>query len=288
MPKPRQAAPQRSLSGKLPIVQSMGISTWDPIWAKKDHVDQQSELVYIRQGEVTLHLDGKKFKARSGDILVIPAGHSHRDEFPVDALFEALLVHFVWPDVERAFIGITNADLTVLPLADKLSTKEMVLDLYHTFRGNRSLVRELMDVSLYRILLFLISAVRESRLHQTRAEAATQKEQRQQKISAVKEYIQKNISRPITLTDLANHLGMSTYHLSHIFSQESGFTLSAYLTQVRMQEAARLLADPKNRVLEAGYAVGFEDPNYFGKAFRKHFGQSPGAYRARILRQNTK
>ena len=47
---------------------------------------------------------------------------------------------------------------------------------------------------------------------------------------------------------------------------------------------AELLANPKLRVSEAAYAVGFEDPNYFSKAFRRHFRCSPEKYRARLLR----
>ena len=69
--------------------------------------------------------------------------------------------------------------------------------------------------------------------------------------------------------------------LAHIFSKESGFTLSSFLTQVRMQKAAELLSDPAAQVAEVAYAVGYEDANYFSKAFRRHFGYSPTRYRVR-------
>lgn len=288
MNKLRTTTFKSGLSGKLPAVQSIGISIWDPVWAKKEHIGQFSELVHIRKGEVVLHLDGKKYKSKAGDTLFVPAGHAHRDEFPEDSVFEALHVQFIWPDMEKAFRGMTNAHLAGLSLINKQIVKEMLLDLYHTFRASRPLVREMTDVNLCRILLFLMGVVRQAGKPLTKTEAAMQKELRQQKIDAVKHYVRENISRPITLTGVADHLGMSPFHLSHLFSQESGFTLSAYLTQTRMQQAARLLAEPNSRVAEVGCAVGFEDPNYFGKAFRRYFNQSPGAFRAQAVRKTAK
>jgi two-component system response regulator YesN len=73
---------------------------------------------------------------------------------------------------------------------------------------------------------------------------------------------------------------VSPYHLSHVFSRESDFTLWGYLMQVRMTEAKKLLRTGRLNVSEVGRAVGYEDPNYFSKAFRKHVGQSPTGYAA--------
>jgi AraC-like DNA-binding protein len=160
----------------------------------------------------------------------------------------------------------------------------MLFDMYNVFRGQGPLARELTDTCLHRILLFLTSSVQSAGAHPALAETTVQQEHRQQKIELVKQYIREHLSRPITLTDLADHLGMSTYHLSHLFSQASGFTLSAYLTRTRMERAAALLADPKNRVREVGGAVGFDDSNYFAKAFRKFYNLSPSIYRIQALR----
>ena len=65
-----------------------------------------------------------------------------------------------------------------------------------------------------------------------------------------------------------------------LFSQQSGFTLSAYLTQARMGRAAALLSDPSVRIADVAYAVGFEDPNYFSRVFRKFHGKPPSHFRA--------
>ena len=83
------------------------------------------------------------------------------------------------------------------------------------------------------------------------------------------------------MAGIAEHLDISAWHLSHLFSEESGFTLSSYLTQLRMQTASDLLKNTKARVSEVANAVGYEDPNYFSKVFRKQVGCSPGRFRGR-------
>jgi AraC-like DNA-binding protein/quercetin dioxygenase-like cupin family protein len=283
--KKNLSATQPNILRQLPRVQSMGISVWDPVWSKQMHVNHMAELVHIIKGDVVLHLKGKKFKGSTGDTLIIPSGQSHRDEFPADTTFEALLVHFDWPGLAQVVKFTTNRALTCLPTAKKQVAREMLLEMYAAFRNQGPLTREVTDVNLHRLLLFLAGSVQEAGAQPGLAETALQQEHRQQKIELVKKYIQEHLSRPITLTDLADHLGMSTYHLSHLFSQASGFTLSAYLTRTRMQQAAALLADPKNRVQEVGGAVGFDDPNYFAKAFRRYFSLSPSAYRVQALRK---
>jgi AraC-like DNA-binding protein len=263
----------------------MGISVWDPVWSKQMHVNRMAELMHIIKGNVVLHIKDKKFKGTTGDSLIIPLGHLHRDEFPTDTTFEALLIHFSWSGLTKAVKSMTNRALTGLPLVKKQTAREMLLEMYAEFRNHGPLTREKTDANLHRLLLFLAGSVQEAKAQPALAETTVQQEHRQQKIELVKKYIQEHLSRPITLTDLADHLGMSTYHLSHLFSQASGFTLSAYLTRTRMQQAAALLADPKNRVQEVGGAVGFDDPNYFAKAFRKFYNLSPSAFRVQALRK---
>ncbi len=106
---------------------------------------------------------------------------------------------------------------------------------------------------------------------------------RTQIMSQAKRVIEEKSQSPIALEDIAAHLDISPYYLCHVFSQESGFTLSHYLREVRMEKAARLLADHRLRVNEIARAVGFSDTVYFRRVFKAYFGASPRAYRSRSI-----
>ena len=191
---------------------------------------------------------------------------------------------FKWKHAPRLFPRNINRHLAKLPLADKQAARELMFDTYDAFKRQRLMWREITGASLYRLLLFLCSAAGELHRPVSKGAASAARARHGALIQRAKDYIQANLGKHIMLADIAAHLGISACHLSHLFSEASGFTLTSYLVHARMQRVAELLANPAQRIAEAAYSVGFDDPNYFSKAFRRHFGCAPGKYRARRLR----
>ena len=98
-----------------------------------------------------------------------------------------------------------------------------------------------------------------------------------QRVKAIVTYIRQNLASPITLEDLAAHVGISKYHLSREFKLTTGMTLFAFLNLCRCAEAKRLMEEGFC-VSESAIACGFENMSYFTRTFRKHFGTVPSAF----------
>ena len=83
----------------------------------------------------------------------------------------------------------------------------------------------------------------------------------------------------LSVDEICSHLNVGTSYFSSVFKKETGMSFVTYLTQIRMNEAQRLLdtTDEKSYII-AGM-VGYEEPNYFSYVFKKHFGVSPSKYR---------
>nr|MCR5509368.1 helix-turn-helix transcriptional regulator [Lachnospiraceae bacterium] len=95
-----------------------------------------------------------------------------------------------------------------------------------------------------------------------------------------KQYIMDHYSESsFSVDDICAYLGVGTSYFSSVFKKETGMSFVTYLTNVRMNEAQRLLdtTDEKSYII-AGL-VGYEEPNYFSYVFKKHFGISPSKYR---------
>ena len=95
-----------------------------------------------------------------------------------------------------------------------------------------------------------------------------------------KQYILDHYSESkLSVDDICAHLGVGTSYFSSVFKKDTGMSFVTYLTNVRMNEAQRLLdtTDEKSYII-AGL-VGYEEPNYFSYVFKKHFGTSPSKYR---------
>lgn len=92
-------------------------------------------------------------------------------------------------------------------------------------------------------------------------------------------YIRRHYGEDISLSDIAKHIDMSTSWLTKHFNRECGMSIPAYLLNVRVEHAQRLLLDTHMLVFEVGNAAGFRNPRYFAAAFKKATGMTPTAYR---------
>ena len=88
-----------------------------------------------------------------------------------------------------------------------------------------------------------------------------------------------HLDAPLSLKTLAAQCYISPSYLSNVFKQETGQTLTDYISRRRMERAARLLLTTNARVAVVAEEVGILDVNYFTKMFKNATGQTPTAYR---------
>ena len=93
------------------------------------------------------------------------------------------------------------------------------------------------------------------------------------------DYMEANLSRRMTVAEVARAAGVDRHRLSEAFGRETGMTLKRYLARRRCEIAAELLLDGRFSVQQAAAYVGYADNNYFSKVFKEHQGMSPQKYR---------
>lgn len=98
-------------------------------------------------------------------------------------------------------------------------------------------------------------------------------------VHRVRKYLADNYATEWDLTELAALFYVNSSYLSHIFKKKTGTTISAYIEELRIQNACTLLATTDISIGDVAASVGYSDPNYFAKRFRKKVKKSPVAYR---------
>ena len=96
---------------------------------------------------------------------------------------------------------------------------------------------------------------------------------------AAMEYVGEHLAEPISLSDIADHIGFAKSTCCREFKRQLGCTLTEYVLNARLQEASRLLLTTDASVAEVATRCGFSSSSYFITKFRGKIGTSPAVYR---------
>ena len=102
-------------------------------------------------------------------------------------------------------------------------------------------------------------------------------------ILAITRYLQEHLSEDISLSVLAEEFHLSAQYISQLFKSEIGVNFLAYLTNIRMERAKKLLLSTALPIGEISEQLGFGDYRVFTKVFKKSEGVTPSQYRRDFL-----
>jgi two-component system response regulator YesN len=102
-----------------------------------------------------------------------------------------------------------------------------------------------------------------------------------------KEYIKNNFSKSITLEDVAREISVSPQYLSKLFKEETGENFIDYMTGTRIRIAKSLLESDEMSIKEICFSIGYSDPNYFSRTFKKIVGSTPTEYKDEYLKRKS-
>ncbi|MCR5031237.1 MAG: helix-turn-helix domain-containing protein [Lachnospiraceae bacterium] len=105
-------------------------------------------------------------------------------------------------------------------------------------------------------------------------------------IRAACTYIVENSTEHLTQSDVASQVGLSVFYFSKLFKQYMHMSFPAYLSHIRVKNAASLLLDFDRPITECAFLSGFQSTTAFNKAFHEITGYSPRDYR-KMYRQTS-
>lgn len=104
-------------------------------------------------------------------------------------------------------------------------------------------------------------------------------------LSGIKEYIENNYEKNITLSSLSDTFFVSPFHIAHLFKEKFDISPIQYLIKTRIKIASELLIQTGYTVFEISNLVGYPNANYFNIIFKRFTGMSPGKYRKKMQKR---
>jgi AraC-like DNA-binding protein len=217
------------------------------------------------RGRTVEQEDGAFFLSEPGDVHTSPAASG----------VESMDVMFIDPSVVRR-VGTANGFGDVHWRAITVRDDELARD----FRTTLSLLRD-GDPATSRTAFdeFLACAIHrygDGRMHSNRVR------QDRALVRTARGLLHDRMREPIALSEIAEHLGITTSHLVRSFSAELGTPPHRYLVHLRVERARALLANGFS-IVESAHSVGFADQSHLHRHFTRIIGMTPGEY-ARSVR----
>ena len=235
---------------------------------------KNGEYLYLASGDLSIQKNTENIRHR-----YCPLSHYHGVSVAIDMnrvprCFSCILDDvFVSPE-ELEMKSCSEKPYSIM--RENISIEHIFSELYSVPENIRKGYHK---VKVLELLLFLsgleYKGESEERRYFSRSQVTAAKE--------AKKYLLAHLDEHITITELADMLGISSTSLKICFKGVYGDTINGYITNCKMQKAASLLKNTDKSVLEIAGIVGYNNGSKFAGAFRRVMNKSPNEYRKSLV-----
>ena len=240
-----------------------------PTYWQKGRRDYQ--ILYVANGKTHFWFDEKEEIVSAGHMVLYKPEEIQKYVYYLEDNPEVFWIHFTGSDVKNilAYHGISLDEHVfycgVLPDYKALFRK-IIQELQLCRYGYEDYI-----ASLFNDILLLV----DRQQHEQKKATGNVQEQ----IERAAAYFNENYNTKISIDDYAESLHISTNWFIHNFKQYAGMSPAQYILSLRMVNAQSLLERTTYNIKEISEIVGYENPLYFSRVFKKEIGKSPTQYR---------
>ena len=240
-------------------------------------VHRQYEVMYLLGGEISYIIEGETYNATPGDMIFVSPNEIHTLKINGELTYERVVVLFDMSVMERL---ISGADVKLSLFSPENTKKLRVINKETVSRfGIWKILSEMIEcrepepykrltvVSKLIEFMICLDKIAGTVNGTTPAEVDPF-------IQKITEYIEKNIEKPISLSELSRELFVSTSTLSHRFSEYMNMPLNRFIAVKKMHRADELMRDGLS-ASEVSRLVGYENYTSFFYNYKKIMGRSP-------------
>jgi AraC-like DNA-binding protein len=248
------------------------------------HYHDFSKIIFFISGDVTYIIEGKSYKLRPWDILLVGKDDLH---LPIISFTEPYERIILW--LNPLFLGKYKTPSSDLLNCFKVANERKLnlirlnsVQLDTLKKGLSNLEKAVKDDGfgneVLRKALFLQLIVEINRLY-LEIDNYTKLEdiKYDPRIEEILNFIKSNLGNDLSIELIANNFYLNKYYLMHLFKKETGYTLYGYIQKKRLRKAAELIKSGL-QASEVCSLCGFIDYSSFVRAFKKDFQFSPKQY----------
>lgn len=259
------------------------------------HSHQGIEILFIHEGRGTLVVNQQRYDIASGMLCIFQPCQLHHlqldysDNIPFErsiAIFEPVVFESYfqqWP-VLKAFYDYIHLSKLPSPCIYGLDNPIEVIQTFQSME--RSLQKLTKKDQMEQISLFLVGLYRalQSIWEHNEGQPVLHETRKTYPVEQILRWVEAHYMEPLRLEAMAKELHLSTFHLSHLFKDSIGISISDYLAARRIHQAVVLLTTTNKPISLIAEEIGITNSSYFCAFFKAQMGTSPLQYRKRWSR----
>lgn len=263
---------------QLPVVRDLQVSHIGHFHSAKNHFVHRRKgcpetiLIYCLQGAGYCELRGEMLEVAQGNLLILPANVPHSYFADESYPWSIFWIHFTGIRADDYIQAMTVGNPR--PLIEVPEVDALQAAFEETYRHA---LDGFSDAGLLGLTTGLSRLVGLVRIHTASGSKRTR--EAEDRILRIVRTLQAEPERDWQIHELAAMAGMSAPHFFDRFHRQTGCPPKQFLIRLRLQMASVLMQDSGLTIGEISGRVGYEDPYYFSRLFRRHFGQSPASHR---------
>lgn len=245
-----------------------------PTFRPRGRLDFQ--LLYVASGKTHFYFEeGKDTVVSAGNMVLYRPKEPQKYVYYGSEQAEVYWVHFTGSNVRNILksYGITN-DMRVIPAGTLLEYSRIFKQMIQELQQCRAGYEELLAMLLRQIFIIIN--------RQMTKERTLKSDYLDTEMELALEYFNTNYNKDMNIEDYAASRGMSVSWFIRTFKQYTSTTPMQYIVTLRITNAQMLLETTNYNVTEIGNFVGYDNPLYFSRIFKKQKGFSPSEYRKQL------
>lgn len=233
-------------------------------------------LIYCTKGEGWFVLDGKKHIVPENHFFILPAEQPHQYGSSAHNPWYIYWAHFKGSKAKVISDKLQGANRIGMDdnsrIQDRIAFFDELLNVLESETDEATV--NYVNLSFNHLIssFLYVQTYRDGKYSRNKAENTFF-------ISLATHFMNENLENKLTLNELASHFGYSESYLYRLFYKETKYAPMNYFLHLKIERACQLLRNTNMKINQVALKLGFEDPYYFSRIFKKIIGMSPKDYR---------
>ena len=235
------------------------------------HWHEHIELLYFKRGGFQMTCNGYTFDVKDDNIVVVNSNELHFFDRSTRGRYFCIMINpAFFNDIK--FDNIIFKNLIIKDDVIKQCFEEMFFEYLSKNEGYDMAIKAI----AYRLMTHILRNYKSESLSDYDFK---QRKSKILRIDTVLTYISDHYDDKLTTALLAEKFFLNEYYFCHFFKKATGQSPVSYINRYRIEKAATLLKNTDISITELAMNVGFDDPNYFTRTFKKYLGVTPSVYK---------